>query len=201
MAVTESEDEGQLVRALAAGDRAAFATAYRRFNAPMVRLATAILRNRASAEEVAQDAWVSILKNIGSFEGRSTLAVWIFTILANAARSRARRDGRQISFEDHGDGNALADAFDGTGHWKDIPALWEEVTPERLIEGKNLLHHVAAAIDRLPEAQRAVVILRGQQGLDAAEVCETLGISPGNMRVLLHRARLALREELDRVVT
>lgn len=194
-----SEDE-ELVEAIAKGDRAAFAKLYQRYNAPMVRLATAILRNRASAEEVAQDAWVSILKNIDKFEGRSRLAAWIFTILTNAARSRARRDGRHISFDDHGQGNALADAFDGTGHWKDTPALWEEVTPERLIEGKNLLHHVAAAIDKLPEAQRAVMILRGQQGLDAEEVCEALGISPGNMRVLLHRARLALREEIDRVM-
>jgi RNA polymerase sigma-70 factor (ECF subfamily) len=199
--VRETEDESRLVAALVAGDRAAFATVYQRYNAPMVRLATAILRNRASAEEVAQDAWVSILKNIGTFEGRSKLAAWIFTILTNAARSRARRDGRQVLFEDSGQGNALAEAFDGTGHWKDMPALWEEVTPEREVEGRNLLQHVAAAIDRLPEAQRAVMILRGQQGLDAAEVCEALGISEGNMRVLLHRARLALRGELDRLLT
>jgi RNA polymerase sigma-70 factor (ECF subfamily) len=199
--VRETEDESRLVAALVAGDRAAFATVYQRYNAPMVRLATAILRNRASAEEVAQDAWVSILKNIGTFEGRSKLAAWIFTILTNAARSRARRDGRQVLFEDSGQGNALAEAFDGTGHWKDTPALWEEVTPEREVEGRNLLQHVAAAIDRLPEAQRAVMILRGQQGLDAAEVCEALGISEGNMRVLLHRARLALRGELDRLLT
>jgi RNA polymerase sigma-70 factor, ECF subfamily len=199
--VRETEDESRLVAALVAGDRAAFATVYQRYNAPMVRLATAILRNRASAEEVAQDAWVSILKNIGTFEGRSKLAAWIFTILTNAARSRARRDGRQVLFEDSGQGNALAEAFDGTGHWKDMPALWEEVTPEREVEGRNLLQHVAAAIDRLPEAQRAVMILRGQQGLDAAEVCEALGISDGNMRVLLHRARLALRGELDRLLT
>ncbi len=196
----EGEDEGRFVAALAAGDRAAFAEAYRRYNPPMVRLAAAILRNQASAEEVAQDAWVSILKNIGGFEGRSSLAAWIFTILTNAARSRARRDGRQVSFDDGGEGNGLAAAFDGTGHWKEMPALWEEVTPERMIAGRNLLQHVSAAIDRLPEAQRAVLILRGQQGLEAAEVCAALGISEGNMRVLLHRARHALRRELDRLM-
>ncbi|MDE3080833.1 MAG: sigma-70 family RNA polymerase sigma factor [Paracoccaceae bacterium] len=191
------DDEGQLVRALAGGDRSAFSVLYRRYNAPMVRLATAILRNRASAEEVAQDAWVSILKNIARFEERASFSAWAFTILTNAARSRARRDGRSVSFEDGGDGNALADAFDGTGHWKDMPALWEEVTPERLVAGKNLLDHVTAAIDRLPESQRAVMILRGQQGLEAAEVCEMLGISEGNLRVLLHRARVAVRTELE----
>lgn len=192
--------EEEMLRALARGDRTAFAELYRRYNAPMVRLAAAILRNRASAEEVAQDAWVSILRNIGSFEGRSSLAGWIFTILSNAARSRARRDGRVVSFDDGGEENSLAAAFDGTGHWKGMPALWEEVTPEREVEGRSLLAHVAAAIERLPEAQKAVVILRGQQGLEAAEVCAALGISEGNMRVLLHRARHALRAELDKVL-
>lgn len=57
--------------------------------------------------------------------------------------------------------------------------------------------HVSAAIEALPPAQRAVIVLRGQQGLDAGEVCAALGISEGNMRVLLHRARLAVRAALD----
>lgn len=193
----QPEDEAQLVRALADGDRAAFAMLYRRYHAPMVRLATAILRNRASAEEVAQDAWVSVLKNIDRFEQRARFSAWLFTILANAARSRARRDGRSLSFEDGGGGNALADAFDGTGHWKEMPALWDEITPERLMSDRTILARVNAAIDRLPEAQRAVVILRGQQELAAREVCDMLGITDGNLRVLLHRARMTLRAELD----
>lgn len=166
----------------------------------MIRLATAILRNRASAEEVTQDCWVSVLRNIDKFEGRSSLAGWIFTILTNAARSRARRDGRSISFDDNGDEGGLAAAFDGHGRWKEMPDLWEDVTPERILAGRNILDQVNVAIDNLPPAQRAVMILRGQQELDADEVCALLEISHANMRVLLHRARLSVRAELDQLL-
>lgn len=193
-------DESGLRAGLNAGDRAAFETIYRRHNAAMIRVATAILRNRASAEEVTQDAWLSVLRNIAGFEGRSSLAGWIFTILTNTARTRAKRDGRSVSFDDDGDDNSLAAAFDGRGRWHNMPELWEEVTPERIVAGRSMLEHVNAAIDALPSAQRAVLILRAQQGLEAAEVCATLTISEANMRVLLHRARLAVRAHLDKVL-
>lgn len=197
---TGKSDDSQLATAAARGDRAAFATLYRRHNAGMVRLATAILRNRASAEEVAQDAWVSILRNIDRFEGRASLAGWMFTILMNAARSRARRDGRSVSFNADDGRDGLADAFDGTGHWARMPDLWDEITPERIVAGRRVLDHVTEAIDALPEAQRAVLILRTQQGLSAPEVCALLDISEGNMRVLLHRARVAVRNRLVEVL-
>lgn len=195
------QDEGALLADMVAGDRSAFETVYKRHNAAMVRLATAILRNRASAEEVTQDAWLSVLRNIAGFEGRSSLAGWIFTILTNKARTRARRDGRSVSFDQDSEEDGLAAAFDGRGRWKDMPELWEEVTPERIIAGRNILDHVNAAIEALPPAQRAVLILRGQKGLESAEVCAILEISEGNMRVLLHRARFAVRTELDRLLT
>jgi RNA polymerase sigma-70 factor (ECF subfamily) len=82
-----------------------------------------------------------------------------------------------------------------------MPVLWDEVTPERIVAGRRLLDHVIEAIDALPPAQRAVLVLRGQQGLEAAEVCAILGLSEGNMRVLLHRARLSLRATLDGMLT
>lgn len=195
------EDEAELLKGLVSGDRTAFEAVYRRHNSSMVRFATAILRSRASAEEVTQDTWLAVLRNIGQFEGRSSLAGWIFTIVTNKARTRATRDGRAVSFDDDGDDGGLAATFDGRGRWKDIPELWEEITAERIVEGRNILEHVNRAIEALPPAQRAVLILRGQQGLDAADVCRMLDISEGNMRVLLHRARFALRGELDRLLS
>jgi len=192
-------EETALRQGLAAGDRATFETVYRRHNAAMVRFATAIVRNRATAEEVAQEAWLAVLRHIAGFEGRSSLAGWIFTILTNKARSRAKADGRMVSFDQDGEDDSLAAAFDGRGRWKDIPDLWEEITPERIVAGRSILEHVNTAIDALPPAQRAVLILRGQQGLESAEVCAALEISDGNMRVLLHRARFALRSALDRL--
>jgi RNA polymerase sigma factor (sigma-70 family) len=102
-----------------------------------------------------------------------------------------------VSFDSEGEDDGLAAAFDGRGRWKDLPELWEEVTPERVVAGRSLLDHVNRAIEALPPSQRAVLILRGQEGLEPAEVCAALGVSDGAMRVLLHRARLAVRRELD----
>lgn len=190
-------DESALVAQLATGERAAFERVYRKHNGSMLRMCEGLVRNRATAEEVVQDTWIAVLKGIGGFEGRSSLAGWIFAILVNKARSRAQRDGRMISFDGDGEDDGLAAAFDGRGRWKDVPDLWETVTPDRIVEGRNMMAHVAAAIDTLPASQRSVLILRGQNGLEPAEVCEILNISEGNMRVLLHRARLSVRKSLD----
>jgi RNA polymerase sigma-70 factor (ECF subfamily) len=189
------EDKDSIDR-LKGGDEAVFGMLYTRHTPSMIRVAATIVNSRATAEEVSQETWLAVLKNIGGFEGRSSLAGWIFTILINKARTRARRDGRSVSFEEGGEGNDLAAAFDGHGRWKEMPELWDEITPERIVAGRRLAEHRRDAIDALPPAQRAVIVLRVQQGLDPSEVCEALGLSDGNMRVLLHRARLSLRAKL-----
>lgn len=193
-------DENVLVGQLVAGNRTAFECVYRKHNASMIRVCVGVVRNRATAEEVVQDTWVAVLKGIASFEGRSSLAGWMYAILVNKARSRAVRDGRTISFDGEGEDDSLAAAFDGRGRWKDMPELWETVTPDRIFEGRNMMAQVTVAIENLPPAQRAVLILRGQQELDPAEVCAALGITEGNMRVLLHRARLSVRKALDNLL-
>lgn len=193
-------DETALIERLGSGDRVAFETIYKKHNASMVRMCTGIVRNRATAEEVVQDTWVAVLKGISGFEGRSSLAGWIFAILVNKARSRAGRDGRMVSFDGDGEDDNLAAAFDGRGRWKDMPELWETLTPERIVAGRSVLAHVTAAIEALPPAQRSVLILRGQQQLEPAEVCSILDITEGNLRVLLHRARLSVRKALDAVM-
>lgn len=190
-------DETALVARLATGDRAAFEALYRRHSPSMLRICQGLVRNRATAEEIVQDTWLAVLNGIGRFEGRSSLAGWIFSILVNKARSQAQRDGRTVSFDSEGEEDGLAAAFDGRGKWKDMPALWETITPDRIVEGRSVMAHVMLAIEALPPAQRSVLILRGQQDLDPAEVCAILGISEGNMRILLHRARLSVRKSLD----
>ncbi|NCT13346.1 MAG: sigma-70 family RNA polymerase sigma factor [Rhodobacterales bacterium] len=189
-------EDKEAIDRLKAGDEAVFGRLYTRHTPPMIRVAATIVNSRATAEEVAQETWLSVLKNIGGFEGRSSLAGWIFTILINKARTRARRDGRSVSFDEGGEDNDLSAAFDGHGRWKQMPELWDEITPERIVAGRRLAAHMRDAIDALPPAQRAVIVLRVQQGLEPSEVCAALGLSDGNMRVLLHRARLSLRATL-----
>lgn len=192
-------EERTLVLRLLEGDTVAFDQLYRRHNAAMIRFCTGIVLARDIAEEVVQDTWVAVLGRIDLFEGRSSLASWIYAILINKARTRARREGRTVSFDDQSGDAPFATAFDGRGRWQTMPELWEELTPERHVEGRSILQHVEAAIEALPASQRAVLILRGQQDLDPTEVCALLGISEGNMRVLLHRARVTVRNALDRL--
>jgi len=195
-----SEAEATLVDRLRKHDDRAFTEVYRTHNHVLVRFAATLLRNAASAEEIVQDTWVSVLRGIDGFEGRASLRSWIFTILINKARTRLRHDARLIAFDDDGPDTGLDAAFDGRGKWAQMPALWDEVTAERIVAGRSMLAHVNGFIDALPPAQRAVLILRTQSGLEPAEVCSLLGITEGNMRVLLHRARQSVRAALDRLL-
>ncbi|MCA1775591.1 MAG: sigma-70 family RNA polymerase sigma factor [Loktanella sp.] len=193
---SDQRKELETVTRLRAGDRIAFNILFNRHTPSMIRVANTIVSSRAVAEDITQDTWLAVLKSIDGFEGRSSLAGWIFTILINKARTRARRDGRTVSFDEGGEDNNLDAAFDGHGRWKDKPELWDEITPERIVAGRNLAAHMSAAINELPPAQRAVIVLRVQEGLDPKEVCAALEITDSNLRVLLHRARLSLRDRI-----
>jgi len=110
-----AKHDAVLLRGLIVGERAAFETAYHRHNASMIRVASAIMHHRASAEEITQETWIAVLRNIGGFEGRSSLAGWIFTILSNKAKTRARRDGLSVSLDTSVNDDGIDDAFDGRG--------------------------------------------------------------------------------------
>ena len=162
--------------------------------------------DRASAEEVVQDTWLAVLTGLRSFEGRSALKTWIFSILTNRAKTRGQRDRRSVPFSALTDQDSPADAavppsrFTPSGSWSAPPEQWDEDTPERLL----LRHETRALIDQtiagLPAGQRAVVTLRDVEGLDSIEACNILGISETNQRVLLHRARARIRTALEQHV-
>lgn len=200
-------DDGDLAARLREGDAAAYRTVVRLHHARLVRLAHAFCGVRATAEEVVQDAWVVVLTGIDGYSGQAPLRAWIAGIVVNLARKRAVRDGRIRSFSDlvrqelGEDGPALdPERFQASGAWADPPVPWDGVTPEREVSGRQLLEHLGAAVEALPPSQRAVVLLCDVEGHDAAEVCRMLDITPGNLRVLLHRARARLRTRLEALV-
>ena len=200
----EFDDPAFLAR-LRQGEEAAYRRLIRRFHASLVGVAAAIIGSHAQGEEVVQDAWLAVHAGIGGFEGRSSLTTWLFSIVLNRARTRARREARTVGLPelDGGEPGERAvplSAFKPDGHWVEAPRLWDEVSPERIVGGRQLWDHVLAAIETLPAGQRAVLILRDLEDREAEETCALLNISAENQRVLLHRARGRIRASIDTLV-
>ncbi|MEA2157465.1 MAG: hypothetical protein QOE11_3605 [Solirubrobacteraceae bacterium] len=200
-------DDDALVAALRRGDEAAFVKLVGRHQAQLLRLARTFVRDRAVAEEVVQETWLAVLSGIDRFEGRSSLKTWIHQILSNRARTRAVREHRSAPFsaldgggEDGGpavDADRFRPAGDRrAGHWAAAPSDWAALPEERLL-GRETLEHVRDAIDDLPPRQASVLVLRDVEGWDPDEVCDALGLSPGNQRILLHRGRSKVRAALE----
>jgi RNA polymerase sigma-70 factor (ECF subfamily) len=207
--VNQEREDAALVDALRAGDERAFAALIDEYGAQMLRVAMLYTPSRAVAEEVVQDAWIGVLRGLDRFEGRSSLKTWIFRILMNRAMTRGSREHRSVPFSaawdpnaDDGAGPAVdLDRFqDATGrypgHWAKPPEPWDEVPESRLMSSETF-DRIRDAIDRLTPAQREVVTLRDVQGWTSKEVCNVLGITETNQRVLLHRGRSSIRSALE----
>ena len=195
-----------IIEALRAGDERAFLELVASLHAAMLRFARGFVKTDAAAEDVVQDTWAVVLEDIDRFEGRSALRSWIFGILGNLARTRAAKDGRSVPLsalqpDDREPGVDPSEFHPDShprwaGHWAKAPEPW----PEAQLLSREAAAHIRAAIDRLPEGQRAVIQLRDVEGWSSREVCEALGVSEVNQRVLLHRARSRVRREIARHV-
>jgi RNA polymerase sigma-70 factor, ECF subfamily len=186
------DSDGELLIRLRSGDERAFVSLVRRYQEPMLRLATSFVPSQAVAEEVVQDTWLALLRGLDAFEGRSSLKTWLFRILVNRARTTGTREHRSVPVPDPEPAVDPA-RFDASGGWADPPEHWIEAAEGRLAAGK-LADRIRELIDELPARQREVVILRDVEEMSSEEVCSVLAISDGNQRVLLHRGRSRLRQ-------
>jgi RNA polymerase sigma-70 factor (ECF subfamily) len=201
-----SPEELRLVEALRRGEESAFATLVDRYGASMLRASFLYAESREVAEEIVQDTWLHVLRGLRGYQGRSSLRTWIFAILGNCARKRAKREGRLIPFtalERDGAGPAVGpEHFFGTQHprwprcWSTLVDGWAAVPEERLLSAE-VRKLVRSALGRLAPGQRTVMTLRDVEGWTAEEVCDFLRITPANQRVLLHRARAKVREAIQ----
>lgn len=192
-----------LIDRLLAGDEAAFTYLVSKHHASLIRFARLFVADSTTAEDVVQDTWLAVLNGLQAFEGRSALKSWIFSILANRAKTRAVRDKRMVPFSalSAGEDDEPAvdgDRFNASGAWASPPAQWNADTPERLMLDQEARAVVERTIASLPDGQRAVVTLRDVEGLEATAICNILGITETNQRVLLHRARTKVRAALER---
>jgi RNA polymerase sigma-70 factor (ECF subfamily) len=192
------------LEALKAGDEAAFRALIERYHGPIMRLAMAYVRDRGVAEDVVQETWLTCLRSLDKFEGRSSLKTWIFGIAINVARSRRRKEARILPFASlwhRDDSDKRRPTVDSTrfgpdGLWVSGPNSWSSL-PESTVLGNETVQRVKEAIDVLPAKQREVITLRDVAGLTADEVCGLLSISAENQRVRLHRARASVRKMLE----
>jgi RNA polymerase sigma-70 factor (ECF subfamily) len=201
-------EEVALVVALRRGDEKAFSTLIDMYHSAMLRLALSYVATREQAEDVVQETWLGVVNGIDRFEGRSSLKTWIFRILVNRAKTKGVREHRSVPFsslEGAGAGDEREPSVDPSrfqeggrwaGYWSAPPESWEGIPEDRLVSAETRAV-VDAAIARLPEMQRAVVTLRDVRGFSSQEVCEVLGLTEANQRVLLHRARSKLRARLE----
>jgi RNA polymerase sigma-70 factor (ECF subfamily) len=182
-AVATSLEDRRVLNALRAGDESAYIELHARYNTRLVALARSLGCSRAVAEEVTQDTWASVFREIHRFEGRSALKTWIFRILVNAASAQAQRERRVVPLS----------ATSGNVIELDHARSTRATQPDEQLLWKELIGQLRVAIDGLPQTQRAVITLRDLQGWSAEEVSVELDISRGNQRVLLHRARTHVR--------
>jgi RNA polymerase sigma-70 factor, ECF subfamily len=191
------DSDAALVDRLRAGDEAAFRALVQRHHVRLLRLAESLSPSRAVAEEVVQDTWLAVVRGIDRFEGRASVKTWLMRILVNRARTAGAREARSVPLDPRPGPAVPIDRFASTGAWATPPTPWAEEADDRVV-AERLAARVRASLPALPDGQRQVLLLRDVEGLAPTEVCDLLGVSEGNQRVLLHRARARLRDILDR---
>ena len=201
-------DELELLHLLRQRDEKAFAQLIEQYHASLVRLAGIYVQDMTTAEEVAQETWLAVLQGLERFEGRSSLKTWVFSILTNKAKTRSRRESRTLSYtslEESLQSQPTVDpqrfrdpAEAGANHWTKgaEPASWAGI-PEEVLLSQETMETIRRTIESLPETQRLVITLHDQEEISTQEICNILGITETNQRVLLHRARARLRQALE----
>ncbi len=185
-------EEAALVARLRAGEEKAYEELVRRHGGRMLAVARRFLPEEEDARDAVQDAFLSAFRAIDRFQGQSRLSTWLHRIVVNAAllKLRARRRHPEEPIE------AFLPEFEPDGHQAEPAVPWRADVLERL-EREELRRIVRAAIERLPDSHRLVLLLRDIEGLDTAETAAALEITAANAKVRVHRARQALRALLD----
>lgn len=173
------DEESLLIERIRNKDDAAFEQLLDLYYSPMLRVAMNFVRTADEADEVIQDTWIAVMSGIHKFERRSSFKTWLFRILINRARTRGRREGRTVTVAP--DDSTLIVAS-------------KALNPEQEVLEGELRAVVEAAVATLPAPQSLVITLRDIEGWTADEVCDALKLTRGNQRVLLHRARMKVRE-------
>ena len=185
---TGALDEMACLEAIQRGDARCLGPFFDAWADRLYGLALRLLRDPAAAEDVVQESFVKLMANAGKLEGRSRLATWLYRVVYNASIDRLREQKRLVPVPEDGDETAVP-----------MPSLLVDfsLSPEEMLRDAETRQALEDAIGSLPPTLRAAFLLRDVEGLSTAQAAEALSISEANLKVRLHRARLALRERLS----
>jgi RNA polymerase sigma-70 factor, ECF subfamily len=181
--------EQELLHRIQAGDKSACAECIDLHAPGIYRLARRLVDDEQDAEDLVQETFLQAFKSIDSFEGRSSLRTWLYRITYNAAMMRKRSQHSTVSVDDVLHENEGLTVPEQLFDWCCLP--------EADLQTEEMRNHLEDAIHALPEALRAVFVLRELEGVSTQECADTLGISTDLVKQRLHRARLWLRERLS----
>ena len=167
----------------------------------LLRFAVLQLRDASVAEDAVQDTLLSATERVHQFAGGASISTWVFAILKNKIIDEFRRRSRQPQTavdveQEQGFEEALENQFDERGHWAAKPVPWAD--PQASLEQKRFWEVFEVCISGLPETPARVFGMRELLGMETEEICKELKLSASNCWVLLHRARLGLRDCLSR---
>lgn len=148
-----------------------------------------------NADDVVQEAWISIYRNLAKFEFRSSIKTWIYTIVSNTAKTKLRKDKNKRNIEI--DENLLSDRFNEDGMWANPIQPWHEDTPDAMLSNQQLQDCIKHFIEQLKPLPQAVLTMKEINQLSLDDICNILDISTSNVRVLLHRGRQAVFSHIN----
>ena len=186
-----ADSDAALVDALRGSEPTAAERLVARYGDLAYRVALRITSNAEDAEEVVQDAILSVVRKIDTFRGESAFRSWFYRIVSNAAYGRRRPKALiEIPLDE------VLPAFDENGRHAGLFRDWSSRVDDPAVQ-KQLRDVLTSAIDELPLHYRAAIVLRDVEGLSTAEVAEVLGIPIPTVKTRAHRARLLLRKRLS----
>jgi RNA polymerase sigma-70 factor (ECF subfamily) len=184
-AVMPADEE--LVELARAGDVTAFEALAQRHQQKAYHIAFGFARDREEAKDLSQDAFLKAFMNLKNFDGRSGFYTWFYRILVNVCLDHKRRRSRHADEEFN---EAVANQVDPSHHSA------ATVAPDKQAMASQLSRKVGAALEDLPAKQRTAFILKNHQGLSIREIAEVMETAEGTVKVHIHRAVKALRENL-----